>query len=304
MKEIRIKVIWLFFSLAMTGVVYADNLLQFNPPESLQVKATSHTVRVESRNGSKVVDTTDSESEGHIVKTSSGWTLTNKVASVHLAPGTDQLKKTLIDLLIGTETSLYINPQGKALSASGYDELLARLDSGVQTPIKSAIRQVFTPKALAARDLNDWNIRVEGLVGRPLKIGRIETRQSDGPSDGGPKFSLLSATVFEDTIRLDGALCLKVGIFSDTDPARLAEALHKSVPEVMALFQLTDSAVVNLRRHEIEYSSHLHITMDAATLLERAESLVRTMTVAVPGKDGTTSKRQTWETVEKAISYY
>ena len=304
MKETRIKVILLFFSLTVAGSVYADNILQFNPPESLSVKATSHTVRVESRNGLKVTDTTDSEADGHIVKTASGWTLTSRVKSVHLAPGADQLKKTLTDLLIGTETSLYINRQGKALNASGYDAMLARLDSGIQTPIKSAIRQVFTPKALAARDLTDWNLRVGDLVGRPLKIGRIETRKADGPTDGGPKFSLLSATVIEDTVRLDGALCLKVGIFSDTDPARLAVELHKSVPELIALFQLTDSAVVSLNRQEIDYSSHLRITMDAAMLLERAESLERTMTVAVPGKDGTTSTRQTWETVEKAISYY
>jgi hypothetical protein len=304
MKAVGIKLFLFFFSLLPSAAIGGSNLLKFNPPDAESLKVSTRTVRTEIRNGQSLVDTTVSQAEGRIVKTATGWTVTTRVTSLRTAPGTDSLKKTLSDLLIGTETSLYINTQGTAQSASGYDAMLARLDSGIQSPMKSAIRQVFTPEALAAREQSDWNMRVGAMVGRPFTIGHIETRQSDNGDESGPKLPLLSATVIEDTIRLDGVVCLKVGIYSDSDPARIAAALRKTVPETIALFHLTDSAAAKLSLREIEYSSHLHITMEAATLLVRAESLERTMTVAVPGKDGTHNKRQTRETVEKAISYY
>ncbi|MFZ1682970.1 MAG: hypothetical protein WAU88_02460 [Candidatus Zixiibacteriota bacterium] len=304
MKEAGIRLITFVFSLMLAVTASGGDLLKFNPPASVSLKVTSRTIRVESRNGLRLADTTVSEAAGKITRTAGGWAVTTTVKSIRITPGTDSLKKTLSDLLIGTETSLYINSQGMALSASGYDQMLARLDSGVQTPMKSAIRQVFTPRALAEREQREWNVRVGEIVGRPLTIGHIETRRADNSAEAGPRVSLLSATIIEDTIRLDGVLCLQVGVYSDSDPARLADALHRSVPEVVALFHLSDSAVAGLKQREMEYSSHLHITMDAATLLVRAETMERTMTVAVPGKDGTTNKRQTQETVEKAISYY
>jgi hypothetical protein len=285
--------------------VRAGDTLQFHPPDSAKFRVTATTVRVSERGSlGNRTDTTVTVTECSIKKGAEGWVLETELQSMSIRPGSDSLQNSLSHLLIGIRTLLYINETGKAIRVTGYEPLTARLDSVASPTVQAVLKQVLSPTSLAAKEMNDWDLRIKNLVGRPVHKGLVEHNSSEVELKDGSPWSLVTANRFEDTVRIDGVLCQKVSLFADSDPRRLAESLGKTVAEIGSLFKLSDSVLTAMENQTRTYHSRLTLTVEVGTLLERAEHSERLVTLAVPGKDGKDSIRRTQETVEKEIAYH
>ena len=304
-RAVRYLLSFLSLGLLESGLVQARETLRFHPADSVTYRVTGKSVTTNERELLDITaDTTRTVTDYCLKRTDTGWVLESVLRSMEIRPGSDSLKKSLSELLIGIRTLLYINAAGKAIRATGYEPLTARLDSLASPTVKAVFRQVLSPSALASKAVNDWNLRIDNLSGRLLQVGLIEYNSSNvGLKDGAP-WSLLTANRFGDTLRIEGVLCQKITLFADSDPRRLAEGLGKSVSEIGGLFRVSDSVLTAMENQTRAYHSRLTITVEVGTLLERAEQLDRVVTLAVPGIDGKESMRRSQETVEKEIAYH
>lgn len=283
----------------------ASPVLKFNPPNSVTFDVTSRTIRVSDRvTGGLAAETTSTVNACDLIKTDSGWLLGSTLKEMSVRPQPDSLQNSLSQLLIGIKTLLYINHDGKGIRMTGYEPLAARLDSLTPPKMHEMLRRVFSPANLSAKETNDWNLRHSGLIGRPVKVGREEHQQAPISFGPGQSWQVLILTRFEDTVRVGGRLCLKVGLYTDSDPRRLAASSGKSVADIGSIFGLNDSALSAMERPNESYHSRLTMLVEGETLLERSENSEREVILAVPGKDGKATVRRTQETVEKAILYH
>ncbi len=302
-----LSVLGLLFSICLAAPSAAGEslLLNFNPPDSISFTVTSRTIRLSDRlMPGQAAETTATVNACELKKTDSGWLLASTLSQMSIHPRPDSLQNSLSQLLIGIETLLYINRNGKGIRMTGYEPLAARLDSLTPPAMHAVLKRVFSPANLSAKETNDWNLRLGSLLGRPFKVGREEHQLSPVQLGPGVSRQVLMMTRFEDTVRVGGKLCLKAGLYADSDPRRLAAASGQTMAEIGTLFGLADSTLAAMERPGPGYHSRLTIVMEVETLLERSEKLEREVILAVPGKDGQETIRRTQETVEKALSYH
>jgi hypothetical protein len=283
----------------------AETRLRFAPPDSVRFSVTSRTVRVSDLHKAGAgAETTLTVGDYRLRRADSGWVLESKLRSLKHRPKLDSLQNKLLRLLIGIRTLLYINDTGQAVRMSGFEPLAARLDSIGSPTLPAVLKEVYSSKNLATQEINDWNMRTGNLIGRPLEVGRTEHRRSDVSLVDGVPWTVWAVTRFEDTVRIDGKQCLRAVTYADSDPRHLAVSLGLSEAALRALFELKDTVLPEPVTGGRQYRSKLSMTVEVATLLERAESFDREVILAVPGKDGKTVNRRTRETVEKALSYH
>jgi len=180
--------------------------------------------------------------------------------------------------------------------------LFARIDSLSDKKTAEALKQVFSPKAMSSRDVNEWNGKMSHVIDKALKLG-IDRHDTTSMSIGdGKTLKFYSAAQFTDTTRVGGQLRLRVRIASDTDPVELADNLKISAAVVGTLFSLPDS-LLKPSPSAAGYHSLTELVVDVETLLFLSETQRREVIAPIAGKDGRSVLSRMTETLDKRFDY-
>lgn len=279
-------------------------ILSFNPPDSISFVAKTVTARVRFVDTlTPVVDSTLITTNYLLTHTQDGFLLTGKQVSTDYLRNGQLVENDISRLSSNIEVTTELSKNGIAKAVRGYETLFARIDSIPDKKTIEALKQVFSPSALAAKDVNEWNGKMSHVIDKALKLG-IDKHDTTSMSVGdGSTLRFYSVSEFADTIRMDGKLTLRLVIASDTDPLELARNLNMSAAAVGKLFNLPDSMLSVSKSSVSGYHSLTEMLVDVETLLVQRESQHRVVIAPVQTKDGRTVVSQMSETLEKVFEF-
>ena len=278
-------------------------VMTFSPPDTIKylVKQISVQTRYTDTTVARV-DSTTMVTDYLLTKSVSGFTLIGTPRPAVYTQNGVKIENEVSRISSGIPVTLDINVEGRALSATGYDLLGARIDSLPDKKMSQMLKRLFKPQALADQDVKEWNSRIGRLKDQRLRVGVLSGDTASLKLGNGPSIQLYSVTAILDTVRRDGVLCAVVRSATYTDIAALAKAIKKSPAETKALLKLADSLKTPADAHTW-YRATTDVTIDAATLLIRDEKVRRDIQTPVTGKDGKPVNSRMVESIEKTYEY-
>lgn len=281
-------------------------IMSFNPSDSLYFVARTVTAQTRYAAGDTAVPLVDSTfitTNYLLTKSGDGFLLTgDQVSTVYSRNGQkveNDVSRLSSNIIVTTE----INKSGLATAVRGYEVLFARIDSLPDKKTAEALKQVFSPQAMASKDINEWNSKMSHVVDKALKLG-INKHDTTSMSVGeGRSLRFYSVAQFADTLRIDSQLCLRVRIASDTDPTQLARNLKSSAARIGKLFDLPDSVMKKPAPMAAGYHSLTEMVVNVETLMFLSETQRREVVAPVTTKDGQTVMSRMTQTLDKRFDY-
>ncbi len=279
-------------------------ILSFNPPDSVSFVARAVTARTRLVDTlPPVVDSTFITTDYVIRRTTDGFVVTGSQISTEYTRNGQKLENDISRLSSNITITTELTRSGVATAVRGYEVLFARIDSLPDKTTADALKQVFSPTALASKDVNEWNGKMSHVVDKAFKLG-IDKHDTTSMSVGnGGSLRFYSVSEFTDTLRIDGQLCVRVRIASDTDPVQLAKNLNADPVKIGTLFSLPDSLMKKSAPMAAGYHSITELVVDVETLLFCRETQHREVIAPVTTKDGRSVMSRMTESLEKRFEY-
>ena len=137
---------------------------------------------------------------------------------------------------------MVLDDDGHCLSIEGYDKLEKNLTVDDSSLVEK-LKQNLNPRAMALKEAGEWNSIIDPIVGVKLEVGILmyvlEAFQI-GAANSVDLFTLIECT---DTFQVDGALCARIYIHSDSDFSRLAQRRKVTSEQLQADFTLEQMPV-------------------------------------------------------------
>lgn len=279
-------------------------IMAFNPPDSISFVARTVTARTRYVDTlAPLVDSTFIITNYALARSGDGFLLTGTQVSTQYTRNGQKVENDVSRLSSNIAVTTELSRSGAATAVRGYEVLFARIDSLPDKTTADALRQVFSPKALASKDVNEWNSKMSHVIDKALTIG-INRHDTTSMSVGdGHTLRFYSVAEFTDTLRVDSQLCLRVRIASDTDPNQLAHNLNVSPSKIGQLFAIPDSLMKKSATTVSGYHSLTELLINVETLLFLHESQDREVIAPVTTKDGRTVMSRMTESLDKQFDY-
>jgi len=279
-------------------------ILAFNPPDSVAFVARTVTSRTRSADTlAPLVDSTFITTNYSLTRSANGFLMTGTQVSTDYTRNGQKVENDISRLSSNITVTTELSRTGVATAVRGYEVLFARIDSLPDRKTADALKQVFSPQALASKEVNEWNSKMSHVIDKALKLG-IDKHDTTSMSVGdGRTLRFYSVAEFADTLRVDGQLCLRVRIASDTDPAQLAYNLNTPLAIIGKLFATPDSLLKKPEPMASGYHSLTEMLVDVETLLILRESQRREVIAPITTKDGRSVMSRMTESLEKVFDY-
>lgn len=279
-------------------------IMSFNPPDSVSFVSDIVTSRARYVDTlPPIVDSTHITTNYLLTHAQNGFLVTGTQVATDYFRNGERVENDISRLSTNITVTTELNKNGAAIAVRGYDVLFSRIDSLPDKKTAEALRQVFKPSELAAKDVSEWNSRMSHVIDKALKLGITRHDTSSMSVGDGSTLRFFSVTDFADTIRVDGRLSLRVRIASDTDPLGLARNLSISPARISALFELPDSMMTDGRSSASGFHSLTEFLVDIETLLILRESQRREVVALVPSRDGRTVVTRMSESLDKVFDF-
>lgn len=279
-------------------------ILSFNPPDSLYFVV--HTVTSQTRVADTTLPLVDSTSitiNYLLTRNGDGFLLTGNQVSTEYSRNGQKVENDVSRLIGDVAVTTQLNKSGAATNVSGYEALLPRIDSLPDKKTAEALKQVFSPQALASKDVNEWNSKMSHVIDKALKLGISKHDTTSMSLGDGRTLQFYSVAQFADTLRIDSQLCLKVRIASDTDPTQLARNLKLTPTRIGRLFAIPDSLLKKPTPMSAGYHSLTEMVVNVETLMFVSEKQRREVVAPITTKDGRTVMSRMTQTLDKQFDY-
>jgi len=275
----------------------------FQPPDSVMFVVELGMKRTTSQGDQQMLDSTWTRTRHYQVAAEGGYELTGITDSIVVFRDGIPVIDPIVNLFMAANITYLIDTAGRAVGVQGYDEVFAGLDSLVGPDTAAAIRQMVSPQTLQDQEVQTWNTKFAGFVGRQLRLGEpsVDTSYPVLPVEG----ELASYTITEltDTVRINSHLCARLRITSCTDPSELAHLAEKSLEDVIELFGLTDDVVSRVGQRQAGSSSLREWVLEFETMLSHSESSQQEVFYYELSQSGLPVRNQMSEVQGKTYTY-
>jgi len=235
----RYLFIFIATTIATSSALAQERVFVFAPPDSLSYARgvfTSHARLADGQVG--LVDTVKSFYQDQYIKSPIGYDLRSVPDSIVATRDGKPLDSPIADAMSRTPYTLVLDDDGHALSAQGFDKLIDNLEVEDST-LLAEIRANTNDRAMSAKMATEWNSVIDPLVGQKVSIGAISHIQETFRYGAMTTLEFFTSVEVSDTFMVDGALCARVFLHSDSDLSRLAERRNISTEEMMKSFGVT-----------------------------------------------------------------
>ncbi|MBI5265800.1 MAG: hypothetical protein HY851_01070 [candidate division Zixibacteria bacterium] len=247
-------------------------VFRFNPPDSI-----SFTVDIRS-DRTRWIDSTESPVDSSVStvrrtirRSGSGWSMTSRPTSIVTTSGGRATDNPINRILLAAKATSVLDSSGVVTSVSGYDGIPHAIDSLASGPMAGRLKEMLSPTNLSAKEEMEWNGKIQGLHGKPVRIGYIEYEKAEYPLPGGAHIPFLVAIRVVDTVRFNGKLHAVLLMSADSDPNKIAERLNRPSDEIALEFPISDSPGMAIIKGGSRYMSESEIILEITTLLPYSE---------------------------------
>ena len=275
----------------------------FTPPDSVTFVVELGMQRTTAQGEQQMIDSTWTLTRHLQRAIENGYEMTGVTDSISMFRNGQVVTDPIVHLFASAEITYLIDSTGLAYEVRGYDEVFAGLDDLVGADTANMIRQMVSPQALTAQELQTWNQKFGGFAGRQLTLGQPEIDSTFPmlPIEG--KVASYGITELVDTVRINSRLCGKIKVASSTDPAQLAELTGKPLDEIVGLFGLTDELVAQASQRQAGSSSIRDWVLEFETMLSHSEASRQEIFYYELSQSGLPVRNQMIETQGKQFTY-
>lgn len=224
---------------ALSGTLLAeDQLFTFAPQDSLSFEQQVYTQHIRSADDQRgLVDSTKAFYQRQFVRSPIGYDLVTVPDSIITNRNGDPIDSPISRAMAKTSFRMVLDDEGHCLSIEGYEKLEANMIVDDSSLVKT-LKQNLNPRAMAMKEAGEWNSIIDPIVGVKLEVGLLAHLQETFQIGASSSIDLFTLIECVDTFQVDGALCARIYIHSDSDFSRLAERRKVTPEQLLADFAL------------------------------------------------------------------
>jgi hypothetical protein len=254
----------------------------FNPPDSITFHSRMVSERYRVLNEQKSpIDSSFITTREVLRRTDDGYVITMDAEQFETSRAGQALSNPVLDAFEAVDVTLHLDPVGKALSVTGFENIMPYIASRTDSATAADVAQMLDPSVLALRQVDEWNSRIGRLTGLSMNSSQRGFDRGEYPLPDGGILDLFTSFRVVDTSRMKNRLTLRVTIESNSDPSKLAEVTGLDTTAVAEAFGLTPDAVTALGKLQVRSTTHIELVVDASTLLVRQEASMSTISLSV-----------------------
>lgn len=301
-----IRRVCLFFCviLVASSAMAAPKILTFSPPDRVDFTVNSISARTQYLGDARLgTDSTFKTSTCQLEKSGTGWRLNGTLTQCQMKRDSLFSDAVLRQVMVGLKTSMRIDSVGGAISVDGYQKLLDRIEALPDTAASNQLKEILNPALMATKEVDEWNIWMNRLAGRPFVVGSVMKATEDLKLPDDAEMLSFEFSFLLDTLRFQERLYGRLMTYVDTDPLRLAKATNRSPKRMAEIFEMPDSAVAILSEPLSDYRMTTEVIFDVETLLITSEKSEREIMLRQYNEPGRTVFSRLVETSEKQYTY-
>ncbi len=295
--------ILVFLLVSLSSSVWADVKLTFNPPDSVSFSGVVFTEIIRTSGDKTTVDTSRSYTSHLMTKSFGGHKMVTVTDSSFVVRDGKKVDDPLSTILANVRLYHVLNDQGICTGVFGYDALLEKIDTVVDSNTAAQLKQRLDPQQLAAKEKEEWNSRIARFNNAELPIDSALYDKSTFQLPTGGEMTYYSATELLDTLRLGSELAARIRVVSNIDPAQLQPMLGYSDRPVEELFQFPDTLIGNPGSEQLSTWSVSERVIEVKTLLIHSEVSRRVVTIKMPEAKNRPALTRIVETKRKQFSF-
>lgn len=296
--------LFVFVALMASSVWAAPKVLTFDPPDRVDFTVNSVSARTQYLGDARLgTDSTFKSATCLLEKSGSGWRLNSTLTQCGMKRDSLFSDAVLRQIMTGLKISMQIDSVGGAVSTDGFQKLQDRIKALPDTAASNQLKEILSPDLMATKEVDEWNIWMARLVGRPFVVGSVTHATEDLKLPDDAELLSFEFSFLLDTLRFQERLYGRLMTYIDTDPLRLAKATNRSPKRMAEIFQMPDSAVTILSEPMSDYRMTSEVIFDVETLLITSEKTEREIILRQYDEPGRTVFSRLVETSEKQFTY-
>ncbi len=302
--SIRHLFLYSLLSLLAIGASADDRPLRFAPPPNVKFTVQSVSARTQYLGETRLsTDSTFKSSECSLQKDRAGWKMVSTLTHCGMKRDSSFSDSLLRQVMVGLKTTMQIDSIGAAETIDGFQHLATRITALGDTSVVRQLTEILSPELMAAKEIDEWNMWMSRLVGRPLRVGSVTNETSDIRLPDDAELLSFEFSFLLDTLSYQGRLYGRLMTYIDTDPMRLAKATNRSPQRMAQIFNMPDSAITILSEPYSDYRMTSEIIFEIETLLLASKKTEREIVLRQSSEPGRTVFSSLVETYQENYTY-
>lgn len=250
---------------------------QFAPPDGLTfVRTVSHEQKREAPGSPPVARYVVSRSETKIVRKGGGYEMTVRPIGTAVFRDGERIRDPAFLEVANTRLTFALDSDGRVESLTGFEDLHERLARVLPPDEFERQKAFYDPKALALREISEWEGRVARLSGVRSEVGKGWGSREVAPLPTGDSVEFSTGTKIEERTQCGRRICVRLRFSYDTDASAVAAFLGETVEQLPERARPNEAQVA-----EVEIEGGGERTLDPSTLTIRHEVVGRELRVKV-----------------------
>lgn len=301
---IRLLLLSFLLSLLAIGAGADDRQLRFAPPPNVKFTVQSVSARTQYLGETRLsTDSTFKSYDCSLQKDRAGWKMLSTLTHCGMKRDSSFSDSLLRKVMVGLKTTMQIDSIGAAETIDGFQHLATRINALGDTSVVRQLTEILSPELMASKEIDEWNMWMSRLVGRPLRVGSVTNETSDIRLPDDAELLSFEFSFLLDTLSFQGKLYGRLMTYIDTDPLRLAKATNRSPQRMAQIFNMPDSAITILSEPISDYRMTSEIIFELETLLFASKKTEREIVLRQSSEPGRTVFSSLVETYQENYTY-
>lgn len=281
-----------------------DRLLRFAPPPDVKFTVQSVSARTQYLGETRLgIDSTFKAYDCSLRKDGGGWKILSTLTHCGMKRDSSFSDSLLRQVMLGIKTTMQIDSIGAAEMIDGFQHLTTRIDALRDTSVSRQLKEILSPELMASKEVEEWNMWMSRLVGRPFRVGSVTNETSDIRLPDDAELLSFEFSFLLDTLSYQGRLYGRLMTYIDTDPMRLAKTTNRSPQRMAQIFNMPDSAITILSEPFSDYRMTSEIIFEIETLLLASKKTEREIVLRQSSEPGRTVFSSLVETYQENYTY-